>query len=298
MDTVRPIQPHERVLIESGGECVRAEITSVTQRNWARTASGRDAAGAQLFLKQFVGRDGNARRAVYDDELRGLEVAQRLFTDHLELPRMVGRSEDRLIACYEHLEFMPIETMLRRDPKVLTGYWPGVVERLAEIVDATAAAETVVRCADLPSKERPYTSNRPAVNFKGFEVRNVAVVEPGRRDRPRLAAFDLGRPYLGPVEEVAARLLVSTLLLNWGFPLSRFVTGPPFDLADVLRTRLAPCLVSGPVSQELEREERARRTVSGFGSRWVRVTKKAGLATIGSWYFKRARGWCRAHGLA
>jgi hypothetical protein len=297
----RPIQPHEEVLVAlPDGHSVPAEIIDVTQRNWARTASGRGPAGERLFLKQFIGRDGTARRIVYDDERRGMELARRCFKEQVTIPRTIGHCDEQLITCYEHLDFVTVEADLRQNARSLTARWAPVCEHLGRLVDATADPTTVHRCGALPVKERRYASGRRAVNFKGFEIRNVAVLDRTRPDheRPGLAAFDMGRPYLGPVEEVAARLLVSALLLNWGFPVSRFVQGPPAQLADTLASNLSPWLHPTALRDELEREARARRTVTRFGSLWLQATKISGFATIGSWYLRHARRWCRDRGLA
>lgn len=252
----------------------------------------------ELFLKQFLGRDGVVRRSLLEAEITGARVASRSFPEFVALPPLAGSNPEMVLLGYARLEFMPLDVALRDDRDVFERAWPSICDQVLRIVErSTDCAAT--RDTDLLVKERSYEYSALAINFKGLEVRNLAVPRWPLEDvdHARLVAFDLGLPYVGPVEEVAARLLVSTLLLNWGAPLSRFVQGPPAELADVLAERLDPFLRSHPVISELAREERARQTVSRFGSSLERAGKVAAMGTLGASYFRRARRWCCARGL-
>ena len=290
------LEARQRIALDrSDGTRVEVSVSEVAQRNWSRTAFAAYE-GHPLFLKQFVGLDGSALPELMHDEMHGLDIARRCFGDCVVVPSLVGASETQVVLGYEPSRVVPVDVALRHDPQAVEAAWPDVVEALAHVVALLADPGVVEECSHLPWKIRPYASGGLAVNFKGLELRNVGLRDWAASPGPCecLTVFDLGRPYLAPVEELVARLVVSTLLLNWGRPLSRFRLGPPADLADGVARRLRAHLSSEAIRLELEREARARRVVSGFGSPSRRALKRLGMATVGRWYLGRARRWCRA----
>ena len=131
---------------------------------------------------------------------------------------------------FDYKNIVSMDVLLREDPAAFDRCFMLVVERMVAVLEALRKPKT--HDVSLPIKERPYGGLRTAVNFKGFEIRNIGLARTidGRVDPSDIVIFDCVRPYLAPIEEAAAKLIVSIGLLNWGMPLSRFARGPNTEL--------------------------------------------------------------------
>ncbi len=147
---------------------------------------------------------------------------------------------------------------------------------------------------NLPVKERGYFSAGNAVNFKGIDIRNIAVCNDKKYHGTdnRLVMFDFGRPYLAPVEEAAAKLFVSIGLLNWGRPVKRFIKGPDASLLEKAYPYFEEFLTAEAIRAELELQFRFRTDKYHGASESERIFKKLGINTLGARYFSALERLC------
>jgi len=135
------------------------------------------------------------------------------------------------------------------------------------------------------------------VNFKGFDIRNMAVrkLDNNGYSWERMVMFDFGKPYLAPVEEAAAKLFVSIGLLNWGRPVSRFAMGPDEALLEKVLPGFRPFLDIKAVRAELQLQTGFRsREFHGSGG-LERNLKRWGVGLLGKRYLSRLARWCYKH---
>lgn len=241
-----PVRAGDRLEVHAGDVALDVTVESVTQRNWSRVARGTSPEGP-VFLKQFVDRVGRPRPSDLHHEVRGVQLAATLPS--VETVPLVGESSDRLVLAYRWSDVVAVDDLLRRAPHaVFERRWrreilPGLPALLDDLAAASATADVGA------AKHRPWASAGEVVGLKGLDVRNLGVPNEPAANR-RLVLFDPGKPYRAPVEEAAAKLVVSVGLLNWGAPVGRFRRGVPRPLlADVLG------VVAGRVNAEALRAE-------------------------------------------
>lgn len=269
-----------------GSETLRVTCEDVQQRNWSRVARARTADGELLFLKQFLDRRGHWHADHRRFEEHGTEVARRALGDRFRVPRIRLSDAERVTIGYEHLEVDAFDSLLRDDPRRFDACRPLLLTRLVELVDALVAAAEL-DLGMLATKERAYESRGRALCFKGLDARNLGVL----RGDEHVAAFDFGRPYRAPVEEAAAKLLVSVGLLNWGRPLSRFVRGPDRELLAEAARALAPWTAPAAVRAELALQ-RAVRTETIQGRFVEGALKRWGVLGVGRRYLRSLERAC------
>jgi hypothetical protein len=203
----------------------------------------------------------------------------------------VARSDARLVLAYPEHAIETADELLRNDPDRFARGWPRLRDDLAALLEDLVAAAP--RLTHLPRKERPYPSQDDALLLKGLDVRNLGL----RRDGGTTLLFDVGRPYIGPVEEAAARLFVTVALLNWGRPTSRFLGGPPFDLVADARAALDPWLLRDAVRRHLATEMRGRRQWPAGRTSIERAGRRAVIESVGRVYTRRLERWFERNGL-
>jgi hypothetical protein len=270
-----------------------AVCTALQQRNWSRVglAVG-PAGGSRYFLKQSVDRSGAWHAQLWRHELEGLRLAERVLEDIAIVPRVLGTDESHLLTVHEYIVFETPDELLRREPAALARSLPEILGRLTAVIDALAAppADALV---DLPRKARPFGGAPTALNFKGFDIRNCGIVEGAQEPPQRLVLFDLGRPYLAPREELAAKLLVSVGLLNWGAPLTRFLRGPDIALLELARETLGARVERAAVVAEIELQRGFRLRELKARDRLEELAKALVVRTVGRRYLDRLEQWAR-----
>lgn len=277
-----------------GTDTLVVRCDSYAQRNWSRTAVARPVdAGSHvspLFIKQFHHRDGAWDSRCYENELSGTALAQQ-YLSSVVVPQPLAVDEGNLILAYPYLSLKPPDELLRRDEIALRRAWSDYAAALRSLLSDAALCASLGDTSDLGVKHRPYRSQAEAVLFKGLEIRNVALTSVGPNTRAQLCFFDVGKPYLAPIEEGAARLVVSVLFLNWGRPLRRFVLGPPVDLASEVAEALGPWVSREALELECTREVANRLREVKASSTAGRLLKKNILDVLGTRYAALARCW-------
>ncbi len=260
----------------------------VDQRNWSRVGKGTTGSGKPVFLKQYVTAGGSWQPTLWASEQQGHDIAGRVLGDVARIPDVIGTSGDVLVSVFEFVPMRPIDELLRTERDRFARVFPGVTKAMADVLAVMAKVPGAE--LELPVSNVAYASARPALNFKGFDIRNVAMTQDGD-----MVLFDFGRPYVAPIEEAGAKLLVSIGMLNWGRPLRRFARGVDVALLEVAAAHLHPFLDRAAVSEEIDLQRRFRfREVHGSNT-IERVAKKAGLALLGRRYLRELEEWCSAN---
>lgn len=279
--------------LEGGGVARQVVCTDVFQRNWSRVAraqaggtNGSTDGAEDLFLKQFVDRRGIWHEDHWRYEEHGCAVARRALAAPFHVPALRLISADSLTLGYELLDLDAFDTLLRDHPRRFEARRSFLLEGIHDLMEAlVAAADTDL--GRLSTKQRDYDSRGRALCFKGLDVRNLGC----RGEGNQMVAFDFGRPYLAPVEEAAAKLLVSIGLLNWGRPMSRFVRGPDRELlADAARA-LAPWTGLEATRAEIALQHTVR-TQTIQGRRIESALKRWGVEVMGRRYLSKLSHMC------
>lgn len=227
MSEPQPIQQGTRML---GAGMTVTVTSSPHQRNWSRVAAA-ETAGVNtqyLFLKQFLGRDGTWQPLLLHEEVKSATLAAPYLRDIVDVLQPVHCFEDNVTIAYSHKNLLSIDELLRRDGEISGRDWSEICRVLSDVCRAVVVGDAESSPVGLQTKRLEAATSGVALNFKGLEVRNLGVsAATSGHHSLDVTAFDLGKAYIAPREEVAAKLLVSILLLNWGRPLRRFITGPP-----------------------------------------------------------------------
>jgi hypothetical protein len=268
------------------GEVV--QVGEVEQRNWSRVASASPlgSEGPAYFLKQFVAADGEVSAQGLADELRAASLGREVIGADVIVPAF--DVESRALLVYPFERFTATDRLLREEPQQLYAVWDAFCADLRVVIEACVRPDP----AQLEGlRDRRAGDGAPrALAFKALEVRNIAPAIPAVQP---LRIFDLGPPYVATAPEIAARLLVSVLLLNWGRPMSGFWRGPATDLAECAAAAWSPYVAREVVLAELSKETRMRARSVQATSSLQRAAKAAGLATVGRRYAAHARRWVR-----
>jgi hypothetical protein len=280
------LEPGEELRDGAGRPVV---VDAVHQRLWSRVAVAGPPGFERpcYFLKQFVAADGQVVRGGDVAESQAASLGRATFGDCVLVPAFTA--EDRALLAYPHHEFATTDELLRSDPARLERLWSQFCDDVAALIASTATVSDDV-LAGLRKASAAEPGSGRALGFKAFEVRNIAPRIDGMQP---LLVFDLGPAYVSTVADVAARLMVSVLLLNWGRPMSRFVQGPPVALASVAARRWSDYLDQATVANAVTKEVAMRRRSIQSSTRRERWGKAAGMATVGQRYEAQAMAWVR-----
>ncbi len=273
--------------------------SDVTQRNWSRIATGfckdREPADQRLFLKQYVDRAGQWNEDLWMYERSGVSIAHEVLGERIGIPALVSSDQTLVVNAFAYTDLLSMDELLRADSSAFERAYPVALECMLEVLEALQNQDFETRF-HLPRKHRDYGDGAVALNFKGFELRNMGVTS-GMQQAPTrddFFLFDFGRAYMAPIQEAAAKLFVSIGLLNWGRPLSRFSKGPDFRLIEQAKQHLAPYLDRKAVEAELRLQRSFRwADIQGTGS-LERNVKRLAITTLGGRYFHRLGNWCRS----
>ncbi len=277
----------------------------ITQRNWSRVgAASLDAAGAvtrSCFVKQYIDRSGVRHPDHWQYESEGVLLAREILGSVVTVPALLLQDEQRLLNVFDHIDLITVDELLRQDENRFWHFYPLLLEQLSDVLQAMKDGAQHEVAASLPLKHRPYASQGLAINFKGFEIRNTGYQLPLDGDTaggialPPVIMFDFVRPYLAPIEEAAAKLLVSIALLNWGKPLSRFIKGHDAEILDTAFYYIGQWTNRAAMEAELAIQEGFRFDTVKGASRSESQLKKVGLNLIGRRYLSRVRDWTTTH---
>lgn len=288
-----PLRPRsDLVLTDLTGQPVPMTVEEVSQRAWSRTARASGDATAPWFLKQFHGRDGQWHKENFHDEALGARLASEHLASFRVSP-LLGRSDEQLVLGYPYRRLATADELLRGDPNRFQTAWPLICDGLPTLVSELAEAVSPGIEPGLTLRRRPYTSSGEALLFKGLDVRNLG----WSQTESRLCVFDVGRPYVGPIEEAAAKLFVSVGLLNWGRPVSRFRTGPPIPLVEQARSALDRWLLPEAIHREVDTQFAGRRRSAVGRNAAERMGRRLLVGSIGRAYVRQLLAWCANHGL-
>ncbi len=283
---------HRELLLEPGrrlrlGDGTELTCGSVQQRNWSRVAIGTTDSAHRLFLKQHVDMGGAWQQKLWMFEQEGHAAAERVLPPLARVPRLIDARQDALVNVYEYVPMQPMDALLRVERGRFTEQFPRVVERMRDVLAAMASVS--VDELDLHENAASSTSDKSALNFKGFDIRNVALTP-----NDEISLFDFGRPYVASIMDAGAKLFVSIGMLNWGHPPARFARGVDTAMLRTVVGKLEPFIDRSAVLDELERQ-RFRFTKIHASNGIERLFKKAGLFVLGERYMRQLEGWCLAH---
>jgi hypothetical protein len=293
-DTPHPLMAGEPVRVRHDGHEYVVRPESVSQRNWSRVGIGQVTGGQapaqRVFLKQFLDRSGIAHSEHFAAERDGCRIATGIPQDGLQISTVTGESLPDCLLVYPAMRVITPDELLRRDPAQFRALLPGLLQAMTSLLRALPAAAAMN--PGLKRKQRSFRCSVVALNFKGLDIRNIGIpLDDQRRpsgDRPVM--FDFGRPYLAPMEEAAAKLFVSCGLLNWGWPLARFIHGPDTAIIEAAATAFAPYLDREAIAFEVEHEARVRLGEPPQGSSAaIRLGKQLVIGTVGRWHLGRLR---------
>ncbi len=269
--------------------------THVTQRNWSRVGLGeittKDGKTTKVFLKQNVSKNGEILSNQWENEKLGTTVASQLFNSSASIPQLKYQNSSLALCVFEFINVIPFDELLRDNHILFMKHFKRFLEHTVQILQTMQSGTTIDA---LPVKQRSYGSPSTSINFKGFDIRNIGVINDpeNNSESSEFIMFDFGRPYKAPIEEAAAKLFVSIGLLNWGRPISRFSKGPDTDLLVMALPYMKPFLEHGSISAELDLQSRFRASeVHGSGI-FERSIKKLGIEILGKRYLFKLRKWC------
>lgn len=299
----------ENIRIQNGSCCVVESVSStktqvelellhIEQRNWSRIATGmshncQEQTFDKFFIKQYVDKAGKPHSQLLKYELAGTLVAQELFKDVAHVPSLLYQNESLLLNVFEFKNVVSVDVLLRKNETLFNQHIDSIIKKMGMVLDTMQTPRTEIKGLSLPVKRRNYGSGTTAINFKGFEIRNVGLPLQSNNEisTDTLVLFDLVRPYWGPIEEAAAKLFISIGFLNWGSPLSRFMKGPDVALMEKALPILKPWLNRDAIEAELQLQTRFR-TVEFKGIDGIeRTFKKIVVNTLGKVYLSKLKNW-------
>jgi len=280
---------------------VSCQCTQIHQRNWSRVGSGQivteDGNTHQVFLKQNVSRNGEILLDQWDYEKSGATIASELFQKTIFIPRLIYHNESLALCVFEYIDIIPFDELLRQNNSLFQPCFTAFLDRSVQLLQTMQSGRPGAMFDALSEKQRPYGSSSTSINFKGFDIRNIGIInEQGNQsDSREFAMFDFGRPYQAPIEEAAAKLFISIGLLNWGKPIHRFAKGPDTELLSMSLPYLQPYLAQAALNAELDLQTRFRSSeVKGSGI-VEKSIKKFGIDSLGKRYLNQLRAWCDNH---
>jgi len=305
----RVIMPGQRYRLETAADEREDDhllLKNVMQRNWSRVGNGvlerHDGKAEACFVKQYIDRTGATHRDHLRYEYDGARVAASALGDIVIVPTLLLKDEQRLLNIFTQVELITVDELLREDEHAFWQYYPLLLDRLADVLAQLEASTTLVDTSSLPVKVRDYRSRGLALNFKGFEIRNTGYRLPltsGNGNSPTtlppVVMFDFVRPYLAPIEEAAAKLLISIGLLNWGKPLTRFIKGPDIDMLDMAHHYIGDWTHRDALEAELAIQRGFRFDAIKGANRSESGLKKIGLRSIGHRYLGQLGKWVENH---
>lgn len=271
---------------------------TVRQRNWSRVAianvdGGNGAPAERVFLKQFVDRGGRVHHEQLEYERDGCLRAAGVQQGALRVVSVIGEALDDAVLVYPALRMATPDELLRQDPALAATVLPRVLAAATAFLHALPQAGS--KSPPLKCKQRAYGSPSTSLSFKGLDVRNIGVLldDNGRPADGALVMFDVGRPYLAPIEEAAAKLFVSFGLLNWGLPLRRFLSGPDPEIIAAAAKAFAKFLEVAAIDAEILLQQRFRLHDAQGSSGVMRLIKRLIVATVGRRYLRELKSRVR-----
>lgn len=279
--------------------------TEITQRNWSRVGTAvletANTSKRDCFVKQYIDRSGTLHYDHLLHEYDGALLAANILDGVVTVPSLLAKDDKRLLNIFEHIDLITVDELLRLDETRFWHYYPLLLEQLSDVLQAMLEAAQRPDAANLPVKKRNYRGHGLAINFKGFEIRNTGYRPPldglngDNPSLPPIVMFDFVRPYLAPIEEAAAKLLVSIALLNWGKPLGRFIKGPDKEILDTAFYYIGQWTNRDAMDAEIATQRGFRFDTIKSASRSESQLKKIGLNTIGQIYLNRISDWTATH---
>lgn len=302
----RAITPEKRFQVDHDGDSIELEPAEVVQRNWSRVGMGHYAKGLKkttpCFIKQYLDRTGTTHPDHLNYEHEGAILARQMLGHVVNVPKLLYKDEQRVLNVFEHVDLVTVDELLREKERKFWHYYPLLLEVVSDTLEKMTEAAIHPASQHLPRKSRPYQSQALALNFKGFEIRNTgfqlsadAKKHHSLPDLPAVVMFDFVRPYLAPVEEAAAKLMISIGLLNWGKPLTRFIKGPDRDLLDMAFYYIGHRTNREALDAELQIQRKSRYDDTKGASRSETNLKRAGLNVLGNKYLKQLENWIEAY---
>ncbi len=296
---------HVEVTGMQAGPLRQITPSDITQRNWSRVGTAvlemENSSKRRCFVKQYIDRSGVLHPDHLQYEYEGALLASKILDGIVKVPSLLLKDDERLINVFEHTDVITVDELLRSDETRFWHYYPLLLEQLSDVLNAMREGANRHDTANLPVKTRNYRSQGLAINFKGFEIRNTGYqLSPGNMEDsstslPPVVMFDFVRPYIAPIEEAAAKLLVSIALLNWGKPLGRFIKGHDNEILDMAFYYIGQWTNREAMEAELAIQQGFRFDTIKGANRSESQLKKVGLNVVGRIYLNRIREWTSAH---
>lgn len=294
-----PIQPgHEYRVTGTGDKDLNTRIRcqTVSRRVWSHVGIcehiGSGGVRQEYFVKQYIDRRGQPHADQWRQEQHGSRLAATALDGLVHISRIAFIAEEHLLNIFEYRPLHSMDELLREHPEAFASTVDHVIDTMGRVLDRLASPLDRDSLAGLPEKRRSFGAPT-ALNLKGFEIRNVGLeVSESRQPGQTVIMFDCGKPYLAPIEEAAAKLIVSIGMLNWGRPLRRFLLGPDtallvksFDIFTAYVDRRA-------IEEELRRNAVFRTRHVLAQNRLEEFLKYVGVKTIGNRYFRQLETRC------
>ncbi len=302
----RAIMPNKRFRVDKDCDSVELEPSEIVQRNWSRVGIGNFSKGCQesapCFIKQYLDATGQTHPDHLHFEYEGVLLARKMLGEVVNVPKLLFKDEQRVLNVFERVNLITVDELLREKEQEFWHYYPLLLEVVSDTLEKMTEAAARPESQHLPRKARPYKSQALALNFKGFEIRNTGFELSLNEnklhaftDLPPVVMFDFVRPYLAPIEEAAAKLLISIGLLNWGKPLKRFIKGPDRDMLDIAFYYFGHMTSREALDAELNIQYKSRYNDTKGATRSEKNLKRAGLNVLGSRYLRKLEHWIDAY---
>ncbi len=264
-------------------------VDSISRRNWSTVAVAEDHRGERVFLKQFRDATGQWRPYDLDHERHGTELLASAGLDSVEVEPPVLVDRDRGVLGYRWQPVVTLDEAIRSGHRQL----PSIVSDLgATAPRLLGALEAMADGLEAKRRHRPWAAGQLIACPKGLDYRNL-----GWRPRDRVLMFDPGPVQLAPIEEAAAKLICSALLLNFGRPLRRCVRGVDLDVAAPLTQPLLRFTNRSALDYELDRLLRHRLQEPKPRSVAERIAAGPATRVVGKRYWASMQRWIDAQPL-
>lgn len=280
--------------IHDPSKSLTLSCSELDQRIWSRVATAHSTDKSseiqqQFFVKQYHGKDGTGHADHWTYEKEGALLATEIFDDIIVVPKLLYQNSELLINVFEFIELVPIDTLLRTDLASFDANIETTLDKLAQVLSRMQMAPASIDTSGFKIKSRPF-GEPTAISFKGIDIRNIGLGLDGKT-KGEIIMFDLGRPYMAPIEEAGTKMFLSVGMLNYGRPLRRFLKGPDEHLLKLASKAFGPFLNSHALTERIKFEIRFRTEVFVGATGWEVKLKTIASQSIGKRYLRKLEKW-------
>ena len=263
-------------------------IDCIIRRNWSTVADGELRSGERVFIKQFRDARGDWRKGDLPNEVDGVAQLATLPLDCVDVVVPIAQSEPDHTVVYPWLDMTTLDVALRTNPDLV----PAMVSALAAVVpQLLTELQAAAPLTEARVRSRKWATGPATVCPKGLDLRNLGWTS----DRARVIFFDCGPVQIAPLEEATAKIITSALLMNFGHPVRRMLSGVDTDLTDALVEPVIGLTSVAAMEYELARLWRHRTDEPKASQRRERLLVRPATAILGRRYWADMNRWVRSH---